>query len=79
MLYQYGNTDGDIKPVRGKPPIKKSREREQSDFQKEILKKNYTTTVKPKEIEEKENIKYDAPIKQETVIATTASQQQQQK
>jgi hypothetical protein len=45
-LYATGNARGEEKPV-VKPKTKKSKEREQAEFQKEIFRKSYT--VKPKE------------------------------
>jgi hypothetical protein len=44
-LYATGNAEGVEKPVVRAKPAKKSKEQEQSDFQKEILRKNYTTTT----------------------------------
>ena len=68
-LYATGSADGTIKPVVRAKPAKKSKEQEQSDFQKEILKKPYTTNL-IKQKEEDNRLK----IQQETVTATTASQ-----
>jgi hypothetical protein len=67
-LYATGNAEGVEKPVVRAKPAKKSKEQEQSDFQKEILRKNYTTNVKPKDKEEE---KYEDKVMTTAVTETS--------